>query len=75
MPAACSQSGVETAGGRVEELEAGQVCLVVGCGVDVGVEGAGQLVGGEHVHPAVTDEGRSGGDGGEDPLQAAVRSP
>lgn len=38
---------VETAAGQVKELEAGQVCLVAGCGVGVGVEGAGQLVGGQ----------------------------
>lgn len=44
-------------------------------GVDVGVEGAGELIGGEDVQAAVADEGRSGGDGVQRPLQAAVGCP
>lgn len=66
---------VEAAGGGVEEGEAGQVLLVAGRGVDVGVEGAEELVRREDVHAAVTDERRSGGDGVQSPLQAAVRLP
>lgn len=67
--------GVEAPGDGIEEVETGEVRLVVGCGVDVGVEGAGELVGGEQVHAAVAHEGGPGGDRVQGPLQTAVRGP
>lgn len=48
---------------------------LLGRGVDVVVEGEGELVGGEEVHAAVADEGRSGGEGVQHPLQAPVSGP
>lgn len=65
--------GVEVAGGRVEEVEAGQVGLVLAMGEQIGVEGPGERIGGENVRAAVAHDCGPRGDGVESPLQAAVR--
>ena len=67
---------VEAVGVLVQERVTGEVGNPGGGSVvEAGVHRAAELIGGEQVHPAVTDDRRTAGDRVEYPLQRGVRCP
>jgi hypothetical protein len=66
---------VERLGSLVEEHESGVVDRSGGVGVELGVQGASELVGGQEVEAAVADEGGGAADGVEGPLDIGPDEP
>ena len=75
MSAARSQSGKNRRAAASRKVKRAKFGRSGGVGVQVGVEGAAELVGGEEVGAFVADDGRSRGDGVEDPLDARLDRP